>query len=49
MIGHAIENMGYVFVRIVGGYEEEINKAQEFLAGSVSFTILFLIITCLPV
>ncbi len=49
MIGHAIQNMGYVLLRMVGVYEEEINEVQEFSAGFVSFAILLLIIACLPV
>ncbi len=49
IIGHAIQNMGYVLLRMVAVYEEEINEVQEFSAGFVSFAILLLIIACLPV
>lgn len=49
MIAHAIQHMGYVFLRMVGVEEEEINEAQEFSAGFVSFAILLLIIACKPI
>lgn len=47
MIGHSIENMGHVLLRVLGVPEDEITDTRAFLAGLMIFMILLALIAVL--